>query len=70
MSPFKENGSVMKILRLVMELNDAKHEVERLRRENLELVNEVRILKLKDIVHREHGNKRCFVRYHKGELVK
>lgn len=50
MAPFKKNGVVMKMMRLVLELNRAKEEIERLRRENLELVNECRVLKLKEMV--------------------
>lgn len=50
MAPFKPNGLVMKMMRVVLELNRAKEEIERLKRENLELVNEVRVLKLKDMV--------------------
>jgi len=50
MKPFKPNGLVMKMMRVVLELNRAKEEIERLKRENLELVNEVRVLKLKDMV--------------------
>jgi hypothetical protein len=65
--PFKPNGAVMRIMRLVLALNEAKEEIERLRRENLELINEIRVLKLKDIVRREHGSKKFFVqRFNEG----
>ncbi|MGE4512114.1 MAG: hypothetical protein AB7D43_13545 [Sulfurimonadaceae bacterium] len=60
--PFKPNGAAMRTMRLVLALNEAKEEIERLRRENLELINEIRVLKLKDIVRREHGSKKFFVR--------
>jgi regulator of replication initiation timing len=62
MKPFNKNSIAMKIMNLVLELNNAKEEIEHLKRENLELINEVRVLKLKDIVRREYGNKSPFVK--------
>jgi regulator of replication initiation timing len=60
--PFNKNSIAMKIMNLVLELNSAREEMERLKRENIELINEIRVLKLKDIVRREHGNKSPFVK--------
>jgi hypothetical protein len=64
---FSKNSIAMKIMNLVLELNSAREEMERLKRENLELINEVRVLKLKDIVRREHGNKSPFVKQYTTE---
>jgi hypothetical protein len=56
------NAIVAEVMGIILELHNAYKRIAALEHENKELIDEIRVLKLKDILRSEYGNKNHFVK--------